>query len=714
MNTIDMTTTEQSSSLSAGEEIGTETTYKFNGERFKNGRNGMFETTAQQIINIATIKPVILFIDDLHWADTGALHLLHYLARTIKNQQVAIIGAYRPEDLADTTKIHPLQVLLDRMIPEKLVKQINLERFNNLETSDMIQSLLHDTKFPEEFSEYIHSETEGNPFFIEEVLHSMEEDGAISFNKDQTSWSLIGKIPEIKLPDTIKEVVHARMSRLSENMRLVLEIASVLGEEFEYDTLAAVSKLDEEQLVTNLDDLIRFKIIIEQPTTFGQSIHYRFAHNKICEVIYNGLGQSHRRLLHAKTANAIEEKNKNDLNRVIYELAEHCYQAGDYKRSLRFASKAGDKALQGFAPEKAKTFYQWGLDFIELARGQQDEVDSDKMIHTEILLKLSDICMVIGEWDEALTHLQKLLSLSEDIGDERGKAKAYRNIGLIHRNRNEWEEAIFNFNEGLKISEKINDNQFTADFYHCLGTVHDEKVEFNEALKCYGKCMEISVNIGDSSGIGEAYLGIGRIHVRKGEYKETVEAFTKAVEIFQKTQELGYLSKAYANLGAVYNIVDLAKAIEYHNKSIEIADKTKNVRIKGYALMNLASNFLIKNDLKTAARYLDDALEIFEKLGERMAISTAYENYGSIYRRRRNWDKATDYFERALNICEELALPYNLGDILYESGLMYKDKGDIPEAHERLKRALDIFQNLQNEVKIKKVEKELNSLKLRS
>jgi predicted ATPase len=261
MNTLDMTTPDSSKLMDVNNVIDQNNINKISGEDLQLGRNMMFETTSQQIISIAAIKPVVLFIDDLHWADAGALHLLHYLARAIRNHRVAIIGAYRPEDLADRTKIHPLQELLDRIIPEKLVKQIDLDRFNTIETRDHIQSLLSNTQFPDEFYAHVQSETEGNPFFIEEVLRSLEDAGAISFDADNGSWLLISRVPEIKLPETIKEVVHARTSKLSKDMQQILEVASVLGEDFEYNILAEVANLDEDTLVTILDDLIRFKLI---------------------------------------------------------------------------------------------------------------------------------------------------------------------------------------------------------------------------------------------------------------------------------------------------------------------------------------------------------------------------------------------------------------------------------------------------------------------
>jgi predicted ATPase len=710
MNTIDMTTINGPNLVDVNHVINQNNINKLSSEELQLGRNMMFETTSQQIISIAAIKPVVLFIDDLHWADASALHLLHYLARAIKNHRVAIIGAYRPEDLAGRAKMHPLQELLDRVIPEKLVTQINLDRFNSVETRDLIQSLLSNTKFPDEFYKHIQSETEGNPFFIEEVLRSLEDSSAISFDTENDSWSLMSKVPEIKLPETIKEVVHARTSRLSKDMQHILEVASILGEDFEYNILAEVTNLDEDTLVTNLDDLIRFKIIKELPTPFGQSIHYRFVHNKICEVLYKGLGESRRRLLHSKTITALEEKNKANLTQVVYELAQHSYQAGDQQRGLKYAINAGEQALTNFAPEKAKMFYQWALDFIKLGEGRHDAVDTERNIQTGILLKLSEICTMLGDWDEAIGNLKNLLNLCDEFDDRKCKAESYRNIGLIHKHRNEYIEAISALNEGLKIADSEDDDYITADLYYWLGCIFEEKGDFAEARKFYGRCMDISVNNGYYSEIADAYLGIGRVHARKGEYQVSIEAFNKAAEILEEKQDLGKLSKAYANLGASYNFIDPDKGIEYHNKAIEIADKTKNNRIKGYCLMNTAYILIERNELEAAEKNLAVALEIFEKLGERLSISSTFVNYGSIHRLRKEWDKSAEYFEKSLKICTEVDAVYNIGDVLYEYGRMFKDKGDLAEAKVRLTKSSEIFKSIQNNEMLEKVLKELDSI----
>jgi hypothetical protein len=347
----------------------------------------------------------------------------------------------------------------------------------------MISSLLHNNKYQKELGNLIHKETEGNPFFIEEMLRSMEEGEVISLDEDRGKWALTKRIPEISVPDTIKDVVLARTDRLDKQMRRVLESASVFGVEFEYDILASVTDVDENQLVTYLDDLIHIKLVTELPCGLGEPVCYRFAHTKICEVLYDGLNQSRKRVLHRMIATSFEEKYKGDLDSITYELAQHYFQGNDYRHALQYSMNAGEKALQAFAPEKAKMYYTRALQSIELMEARPSETVSNKLQQAEIYLRLSDIAIIIGEWDEALKYAHELLKFSQDLDDNWKQVDAHNNIGTIHSYRSAWAEANDHFNKGLELAKKSNYDDGQLDARFGLGSIHERRGEYTEAME---------------------------------------------------------------------------------------------------------------------------------------------------------------------------------------------------------------------------------------
>jgi predicted ATPase len=664
-------------------------------------RNRLFENILLGIERYTSSHPSLLCIEDLQWADPSTLALLHYVSRNTRKCNLLILGTYRPEDVAATKdgRVHQLIEAKQLMNREDLFKEIELHRLEEIFVNDILVSLLGKTDFTSEFMDQLFRETEGNPFFIVELVRMLVEEKTLEL-KDET-WILVKDLKEANIPSKVHDVIIRRLNRVREGGREILDCAAVIGEEFSSDILASATRLTTIELLKQLRDL-------EQKHKLIRSIEmkYKFDHAKIKEVLYAEIPHELRMEYHLIIANCIEERNRENLDPVIGDLAFHYYRSQNKEKALPFLLKAAEKATGQHAPREAFEYYRCALDVVEALEDSRNT----KKKKLDIIMALGDNCYLRGEWDDALGFYHRAVDLSRDVEDEKNMAKGYRFIGLIHKNRNEWKEAVSYFNEGLKISEKIKDYQRTADIYYYLGSVSDEKGDLLEARKYYGKCMDLAVNIGDSPEIADAYMGIGRLYARRSDYNKSIETIKKAVEILEKTQELGELSKAYANLGATYNHVDVNVAIGYHKKSIEIADKIRYVRIKGYGLMNIAYTSIKRNQLTEASDYLDNALKIFEKLGERIPISITYINYGTISRLQGNWGLASEYFERALAMCRELDNPYDLGHCLFEYGLMFKDKGESGKASKRLAKALDVFKELQNNEMIEKVEKELSAL----
>jgi predicted ATPase len=703
MNSIDLTTVQEQLGAIAWEtNIDTQKNQKFNEEHLQQGRDIIFETTTQKIINIAMTKPVALFIDDLHWADEGALHLLHYVARAVQNHPVVLIGAYRPEDLIDDTKQHPLQLLLDRLIPEKLVNLIPLARLNRIETRGIVDSLLHNKSFPEDLVDFIYSETEGNPFFIEELLRTLEEGGAIKFNEKENLWYLTKNLQEIVLPDTVKEIVHARTNKLSENNRLVLEVASVLGVEFEYNTLEAISKLDEDKLVIIIDELIRFKLLKELPTTFGKPISYRFVHNNICEVLYNDLGESRKRLLHSKTAAVLEEKYKENPKKFIYELTQHYYYGGDYEKALKYSQLAGEKALRDFAPEKAKTFFKWALDSVELMESQQGKTASNKNLHAEILLKLSKTSSFVGEYEESLKYTDELLKLSEKLSDPNKQAEAYINTGIIYSNRSLWPVAIEQFNHGLEISNKSKYDRGMLEANFGLGIVYERMGKYKQARNYFQHFTKLAVTMDSESEIARGYKATAKSSYDIGEYSTSIEYYKKCIELLKKTNNYSELAFTYSNMGVAYFELDeFDKVIECHEKCIELSTKIGDIRSLGYGYSNAAEVYANKQELDKALDYVNKASEIFTKLDEKFMIGLVWMNYGIIYRYKRDWDSSRYYFNKSLELMKNINVPVYQADCTRQLGLMLADKGTA-ESIKESKKYLTESRKLYKEVGVKR------------
>ena len=669
----------------------------------------VFETMSQFIIKISKKNPMLLFIDDLQWADSASLHLLHYLAKVIKDERVMICGAYRQEDLEMREgEVIPLLETLRRMGRENLFETISLQRLSKDDTREMLSSLIGVSKVPEDFVVLIQNETKGNPFFIEGVVKSLLDEGIIK--PEEGAWKTTIEVSRISIPNTIKDIILRRIDRLNRDEREVVKYASIIGEDFTLKLLKNVMDIPEDSLIKILDDLIRAKLIFEDFK--GKEEKYTFSHPKIYEVVIEEMSQSQTQLLHRKVGNVLEEMFLEDIRPILYDLAYHFNQGNEPEKTVYYGIEAGERALRSYATDQAFDFYNMALESLRKLDSRIANTLHYQEKEMEILSRLGEISGMIGEWDDGLNYYNQLIGLGEERGEKKRMAESYRNIGLIQLRRGDWDTALGNLKMAYDISERMNDPRSMSKVHYHLGVVYERKGDYSSALKNYGKTMSESVDKGDSRIIGKAYTGMGRVHAQQGKYDEAISALKNAASIFEKEGDLYELAKTYQNLGATYYFVDLEKCLESHNRAVELADKTKNIRIKAYALSNAAEVHLKKNQEEKASEYLIKAMEIFKKIDEKVGLSVALTSMASLYRKQKNWEKSEECIEKSEEICSFYDIPYHLGDAIYEHALLHRDKGERKKAEEKLKGALNIFKKLNNEEMVLKIKEELDSLLL--
>lgn len=661
----------------------------------------MFDAISSLIVKIAEGKTLVLFIDDIHWADIATLQLLHYVARSTRHSPVLICCTYRPEELREIEgKTHPLTDVLRQMNREGLFKTITLERLDRSNVFVMIKNILNMKEIPENFVELLHRESGGNPFFVEEVLKSLIEEKIIDtanndWNKD---------VDKIEIPATIRDVITKRISRLDEKSARILQYASVIGQQFDFDILQDATNIDRIELLDSLGKLIDNRMIYEDPLI---EIGYKFDHAKIREVIYEAIG-SRRELIHKNVGNAIEKLNQSNVERVIYDLAYHFFHAGEFEKAANYAIKAGDKAIKTYAPDDASIYYKMALDsFTKL-----QDTKGNKQKKMELLLKMGDVSDIIGKWDDALEYYQQSMKFGKEIKNVLGMAESYRRIGYIHRNKSEWDSAIRNFKKAIILSESINDIHGIANACRGLGGVYRNKGEFEKAIRWNEECVNKAKKIDDTIEIAKAYTAMGNAYRDKGELENAIKYHKKSLELLEKIDYMYEMAISYNNLGTVYyDKEELDKAIEYLEKSIEISGEIGYIRIKAYGLCNAGEIYAKKFNLNKAIDYTDKALEIFEKLDEKFMIGMCCEHYGIIYKLKKKWDKSIRYFEEGIKILEELDIPHELALTHLEFALMYRDKGDMQNTKLHLEKALYISQKLKDKEMIERIQKELSEIK---
>lgn len=310
----------------------------------------LFDAVAGALALVARDAPVVLVLDDLHWADRPSLLLLRHLVRNSDPMPVLLLATYRDTDVAAGAPLTELNAQLHR---EPGVERIKLEGLDGLGVGELVDATVTEASDDDgALASALLRETKGNPFFLTELLHHLAETGAL--RPDSEGRLLAGEdVGVAGLPESVRQVVGERIQRLGPDAARVLAYASVIGRDFDLALLSRVTELGEEDLVDLLDDGLRASVIEEVPTNAGL---YTFAHALICHTLYEDLSATRRRLLHRRVGEALEELYAADPGDRIGELARHWCEAtqpADVEKALRFSLLAGDAAAEALAHDEA-------------------------------------------------------------------------------------------------------------------------------------------------------------------------------------------------------------------------------------------------------------------------------------------------------------------------------------------------------------------------
>jgi len=314
--------------------------------------------------------PLLVVLEDAHWADSGTLYLLRHLARSTRRQRVMIVATYREVELDQARPLHEVLADLDR---ERLATRLKLTRLGREATGELVATLFGQELSPE-FLDGIYRETEGNPFFIEEVVKALVESGKLYYEDGR--WHRPG-IAELGIPQSVRVAIQSRVGRLPSEAQDTLRLAAVLGREFDFDTLAKAGELEEEALIEALEGAERAQLVQEVSPDGGGT--FVFEHRLIPTTLVGGLRTLQRRRLHRRAAAAVEGLHPDNLEA----LAFHYDRAGDSERATHYLLQVGDRARSLYAHQEATDSYQQALDFL------RESGDMERAAHTLMKLGLA-------------------------------------------------------------------------------------------------------------------------------------------------------------------------------------------------------------------------------------------------------------------------------------------------------------------------------------
>ena len=321
----------------------------------------LWEGTTEFLAAASRHAPVLVVLDDLHWADTASLQLLRHVIASTTAMNLTIACTYRETDLARGDALTKLLADLHR---EAHVTRIALAGLEDTEVVELLGAAagheLDDTGVG--LAHALRRETDGNPFFTGEVIRHLGESGGIVLG-DDGRWTVADDLTEIGLPSSVRDVVGRRVERLGDEALRVLCLGAVIGREFDISALARLADVDEDPLLDLMDTAVAAAVLVESEV----ADRYRFAHALIQHTLYDELSPTRRARAHQRIAENLEAHPTGADAAALAELAHHWVAAtrpADLEKAVGYVRRAGDAARDALAPDDAILWYQQALDLL--------------------------------------------------------------------------------------------------------------------------------------------------------------------------------------------------------------------------------------------------------------------------------------------------------------------------------------------------------------
>lgn len=642
-----------------------------------------FDKLSDFIFILAGKGPLCLFIDDLHWADPPSIKLLQYLAQRIRDQPIAIICTYRPEDLfwgEDTP--HPLAEPLRQLSRDKGFIPLELKRLTKKETEYMIQDILNIEKVPKPFNDIIFKRTNGNPFFVEEVIYSLLERNIIE--PLEPEWHKNIDPETISLPTTLKDVILRRMHWLDANAISVIRLASVSsGTKMTFEIIKAALKMDEEDVLSSLEELVTAKFLNE----IESDESYEFENPVIQEIVYSELNHSRRRFLHTKMATVLEGRfNENPVH--WGNIGIHFYKGKNFEKALYYLLKASSY-YQRISPLKALEYLHMVLFCIE----KLPQSDSVKEQHLETLLEISELCLKIWEWKRAYEFGEKAYNLATVLRKPRHKLKAKVIMAEVMRCRSEYDKATGLYQDVISTPGE-EDPETYALAHMGVGYINWRRGEFPRALEMFSKSLQYAKIMNNLNTIGTLYLNIGNVFNHRGDMKKALDYYQRGIKHLESYGNTIEAARGYSNIGAI-KIQE--GEIEEAEKNLDLSilkAKEKGRQEPWWPQILKIKLYALKKDFAKCEEIQKIVDEELKSKNDRIATASAFMYTGFAKTLKGEIEDAETNLVRALSIFESLNVPMEIARVKRYLGELYLKDSRFDEARTYLNESYKIFKNI--------------------
>ena len=661
---------------------------------------------------MSILQPVILILEDLQWIDEDSKKVFSVLTRNLDGYPIIIITTSRLNDDGSKSVLN-----VDEGIKQV---EINLENLKPDSTRTLIVSHIGNTVGYKE-GEFILKQTGGNPFYVEQFCRYLVENELLILAGDE--YHLISE--DIDIPTGIREILVARIDRLSDKLKNIIRTASVLGREFEVNILSQMMKMLYKDSINRDYPMLLKKGEDEAIWSAVSEIFYIFKHALLRDTVYDMQLRKRLRELHKTAALALTDFYGEDETRYA-DIAFHFEKAQIKDQAVCFLRKAAEYAKREYKNDQYLKHCQhllqyaendeekYNLNFIIAGiikiNGKIDkameiyktvinfaESTNNLELWSKCLNKLGWISLSRGIPDDAMGKFKKALKLSEKINDLEGISQSLSNMASVSIHIGEYENALVMLSQCRGIAEKIKNTERFAYTLQLTGKIYTRLSNLKKGIEYYQEFLKISKEAGLKQNlcIGLSLLGLNTEEM--GDTEKAMSLYNKAIETAKEIGSKYELARSYNNLALLYeNQGNYSKSLKFYKLSYDMLLEIGNIRSALISRINLGLIYGKLGNLDRAFDILSEVLTQHSRLDEQnRAFALAY--MGTLYKYKDDFNSAVEYFQKAEDIARNIKLPSLALEFKYHKIEVMIELKNFDEAREDIKTGLESYEGISND-----------------
>jgi adenylate cyclase len=651
-------------------------------------RQRFFDLSLQLLQADAAGQPLLVILEDLHWAGALTGELLTYLGRNVAHDGVLLLGTRRP-----ATAPSPWQGLPHHRV-------IELAPLRIAACQEMVAHLTGCSSLDPALADLIWERALGNPLFIEEIVQVLEGHGVL----EQVDGLLrLRDDPERarqEIPPTIQEVILSRIDHLPEGLRSTLRVAAVIDAEFLFPVLVAIfpHRDPEAVLRERVEQLCQTGML---SSTGPQT--YAFHHTLTREVAYQSMPHARRRSLHERVAHYYEEHFADHLEQYYAFLAHHYRHSADQPKAVEYALKSGRQAAHSYDNEAAATYFQQALELEERYPGLLT-IPRKVQVHRE----RGDVLLEASRFADALAAYQRALHDGEDFLPDSATAELYRLTSYVYERSGRYDESLDALQQAHRVLLRGPGGPGSLEMARVLaamGTVYWRNGAYDEASRCGEEALAIAQAAPPDQErpglLGQIYVRQGNVALTTGQLQDAQRYFEQGLHFYEQAGQLPDIAIAQNNLGYLWHKQDeYPRAIEHYRRCLEAARQIGSPYITAYAANNLGSSWYELGDCDLAMEYCRESLAVRERIGDRAGQASCWDTMGLIHIVRGEYAQALELHQRSLALKQELGDTFAEANSLINLARTHYAQGGFQECVALSEKALQILQGLDTQASL--------------